>query len=172
MSNHVHHVGVPERPDSLDKTIRVAHGEYAEYFNAKYGFVGHVWQGRFKSFPMEEEHCWNAVRYVELNPVRAGIVTRAEDYLWSSAAAHCGTRDDLLLAGECPLVLQVPNWSQWLDIGCETTLLEVLRHHTRTCRPLGSNEFLARIGSQLGRDLLPKRRGPRRKPKQPFPLFE
>jgi REP-associated tyrosine transposase len=103
MGNHVHFVAVPIREDSLHKTIKVAHGDYTTYFNSKYGLVGHTWQGRFKSFPMDETYCSNAVRYTERNPVRAGIVERAEDYLWSSAAAHCGLRDDLLLSDECPL---------------------------------------------------------------------
>ena len=79
MDNHVHHIAVPEHEDSLHRTIKVAHGDYTSYFNTKYGMVGHAWQGRFKSFPMEEAHCWNAIRYVERNPVRAGMVDKAED---------------------------------------------------------------------------------------------
>ena len=57
MGNHVHHIAVPEREDSLAKTVKEAHGEYTTYFNFKYGFVGHAWQDRFKSFPMDEAHC-------------------------------------------------------------------------------------------------------------------
>ena len=58
--------------------------------NKRHGFSGHVWQGRFFSCPLDEAHLWAAIRYVELNPVRAGMVARAEDYKWSSAPAHCG----------------------------------------------------------------------------------
>ncbi len=163
MTNHVHHVAVPEREDSLHKTIKVAHGEYTSYFNKKYDVVGHAWQGRFKSFPMDESYCRNAIRYIERNPVRAGLVKRAEDYLWSSAAAHCGLRDDMLLSGDCPLVLEIPDWSDWLNVDFDNQEDEVLRQHTQTGRPLGSKEFLKRIGSQVGRDLLPKKRGPRGK---------
>src|SRR5262252_2120631 len=97
MDNHVHHIMVPEREDSLSKTIKEAHEEYTRYLNTKYGLVGHAWQGRFKSFPMEWDHYVNAVRYVLQNPVRAGLVLRAEDYLWSSAAARCGTGTQILL---------------------------------------------------------------------------
>jgi len=166
MTNHVHHVAIPARDDSLHKTIKVAHGEYTNYLNNKYGLVGHAWQGRFDSIPMEESHCWNAIRYVERNPVRAGIVKRAEDYLWSSAAAHCGLRDDLLLSGECPLLSQVPNWSAWLTVEDET-FRDTIRRHSRTGRPLGSNEFLKQIGNQIGRDLFPRKRGPRPKLRKP-----
>ena len=167
MDNHVHHVAVPELEDSLHKTIKVAHGEYTSYFNAKYGTVGHAWQGRFKSFPMDESHCRNAIRYVENNPVRAGMVKRAEDYLWSSAAAHCGLRGDPLLSGECPLVLETPNWAEWLKIDSDETMRDVIRRHTRTGRALGSHEFVIRIGGQIGRNLLPRRRGPRPKSAPP-----
>lgn len=126
---------------------------------------------------MEEEHCWNAIRYVERNPVRAGIVQRAEDYPWSSAAAHCGLRDDSLLSGECPLVLQVANWSEWLKGEPDAAVVEVIRRHTQGGRPLGSHHFLIRVGEQIGRDLLPKKRGPQKKdradeePPTALPLF-
>jgi REP-associated tyrosine transposase len=161
MNNHVHYVAVPECEDSLHKTIKVAHGDYTSYFNSKYGLVGHAWQGRFKSFPMDEAYCRNAVRYIERNPVRAGMVARAEDYSWSSAAAHCGLRDDLLLSGTCPLVFEIPNWSEWLKIDPGDAENEIIRRHSRTGRPLGTRDFLVRIGNQIGRDLLPRKRGPR-----------
>jgi len=160
MPNHVHHIMVPEREDSLAKTIKEAHAEYTRYINTKYGLVGHAWQGRFKSFPMEWEHYVNAARYVLQNPLRAGMVTRAEDYLWSSAAARCGLRDDPLISKDHPLVSQIPNWSEWLRIE-DTKANDLVRRHTRTGRPLGSKEFLGRLEDQTGRKLLPRKRGPR-----------
>jgi putative transposase len=167
MGNHVHFVAVPIREDSLHKTIKVAHGDYTTYFNSKYGLVGHTWQGRFKSFPMDETYCSNAVRYTERNPVRAGIVERAEDYLWSSAAAHCGLRDDLLLSDECPLTRVIPDWSEWVNIPNADSEDQTLRAHAHSGHPLGPNEFLIRIGTNIGRDLLPKKRGPRPKKGKP-----
>jgi putative transposase len=161
MDNHVHIIGVPERTDSLGKTIKQAHGEYSRYFNTKYGFVGHAWQGRFKSVPMEESHTWNAIRYVERNPVRAGMVSKAEDYLWSSAAAHCGLRDDILLSGDCPLVKEIKNWSEWLRMENPIGLDNLIRQRTRTGKPLGSTEFIRTLEVQTGRKLLPQKRGPR-----------
>jgi putative transposase len=161
MDNHVHHITVPEREDSLGKTIKEAHGDYSKYFNTKYGLVGHAWQNRFKSFPMDWDHCRNAIRYVELNPVRAGMVTRAEDYLWSSAAAHCGLRGDPLLSGECPFVTEIPDWSGWLRSPGDETIEDVIRSHTRTGRPLGPKEFLLRLEEQTGLKLLPRKRGPK-----------
>jgi len=163
MDNHVHIIGVPEHKDSLARTIKEAHGEYTSYFNTKYGLVGHAWQGRFKSVAMEEAHCWNAIRYVERNPVRARMVRRAEDYLWSSAAAHCGLRDDLLLSGKCPLVDEIKNWSEWLKIENPEGFDDAIRLHTRVGRPMGSKEFIRSIELQTDRKLLPQKRGPHSK---------
>ena len=157
MDNHVHHIIAPEREDSLAKVIKEAHGEYSLYLNRKYGLVGHVWQGRFKSFPMDWGYYVNAVRYVLQNPVRAGLVGKAEDYLWSSAAARCGLRDDPLI-GDHPLVAEIPNWSEWLRAEDAKTY-DLIRQHTRTGRPLGSGEFLRQLESQTGRKLLPQKRG-------------
>jgi putative transposase len=161
MDNHVHHIAVPESEDSLGKTIQDAHSQYSKYFNIKYGLIGHAWQARFKSFPMEWDHCRNAVRYVERNPVRARMVKRAEDYLWSSAAAHCGLRDDLLLSGECPLVLEIADWSEWLNEPEDEAAQEVIRRHTQIGRPLGSEGFLLGLEQKTGRKMLPQKRGPK-----------
>jgi REP-associated tyrosine transposase len=144
MDNHVHLVQVPEQEDSLSRVIQDAHSAYTRYINAKYHLIGHAWQGRFKSAPMDEWHCWNAIRYVERNPVRAGLVKRAEDYLWSSAAAHCGLRDDILLSGDCPLVREIRNWSEWLSIE-DDRMESLIRRHTRVGKPIGSNEFISRL---------------------------
>jgi putative transposase len=163
MDNHVHHVAVPEHEASLSMAVKEAHGEYSRYINAKYGLVGHAWQGRFKSVAMDEAHCWNAIRYVERNPVRAGIVKRAEEYVWSSAAAHCGLRADPMLSGDCPLVGAVQNWSDWLRIEDKDQELDLIRKHTRIGRPLGPREFVMAIEERSGRTLLPKRPGPPRR---------
>ncbi|MDK1022419.1 MAG: transposase, partial [Candidatus Hydrogenedentes bacterium] len=98
MTNHVHLVVVPQEGASLGTALHDTHTVYAMYFNSRTGFSGHVWQGRFFSCPLDESHHWAAVRYIEQNPVRAGIVDRAEDYPWSSAAAHCGRRSDAVLS--------------------------------------------------------------------------
>jgi putative transposase len=160
MINHVHHIMVPSRPDSLAKTIKEAHSEYSLYLNTKYGLVGHAWQCRFNSFPMEWGHYVNAVRYVLRNPVRAGLVERAEDYLWSSAAARCGLRDDPLITEEHPLIKEIANWPEWLKTQ-DSKADDQIRRHTRTGRPLGSDEFLRGLEVQIGRKLLPQKRGPK-----------
>jgi putative transposase len=167
MTNHVHFVAVPKEKDSLGVFFRSVDGTYADYFNTKYDQVGHRWGERFKSSVLDEPYLLNAVRYVERNPVRAGMVTRAEDYAWSSAAPHCGLRDDRLLSDDLPLLGQIPDWSAWLRDELSAEEMTVLRSRTQTGRPCGDKEFLRNLGTQLGRDLLPKRRGP--VPKSPQP---
>jgi putative transposase len=159
MDNHVHLIVMPQRSDSLAKTIKEAHSEYSRYLNTKYGLVGHAWQGRFKSVPMEREHYINAVRYVLQNPVRAGMVDRAEQYKWSSAAARSGLRDDPLIVDH-ELVGLIKDWPEWLSNSDEKAN-DLIRRHTRTGRPLGSKQFLKRLEIQTGRKLLPQKRGPR-----------
>jgi putative transposase len=91
MSNHVHLVAVPQRKDALARSLKQTHGRFASYWNAVNRSSGHVWQGRYYSCPLDDTHLWEALRYTELNPVRAFLVTSAKDWPWSSAAAHCGT---------------------------------------------------------------------------------
>ena len=90
MSNHVHLVAIPEKAESLARAMKETHGRYATYWNTMHGKSGHAWQGRFYSCPLDEIYLWEAMRYTELNPVRAGMVDQPELWKWSSAGAHCG----------------------------------------------------------------------------------
>ena len=88
MTNHVHLVAIPERPDSLARALGQTHSCYAQGFNRRYGRTGHLWQNRFYSCPLGRTHLLRALLYVDLNPLRAGLVGRAEEYPWSSARVH------------------------------------------------------------------------------------
>jgi putative transposase len=85
--------------------------------NWRYGSSGHLWEGRFFSAPLDESRLWTAVRYVELNPVRAGLVENAEDYPWSSAKAHSNGVYDPLLSPSSPFPGSIEDWSSWLRQG-------------------------------------------------------
>ena len=110
MPNHVHLVVVPARPDSLADFFKEAHRRYTRIINLREGWRGHLWQERFHSFVMDEQHLRAAVRYVELNPVRAKLCHRAEQWAWSSARAHLNSADDALLTA-APMLARVSNWS-------------------------------------------------------------
>ena len=158
MDNHVHWVVVPERESALSETFREAHARYGEGINHSTGASGHLFQGRFFSCPLDEEHLWAAVRYVERNPVRARLVGCAEDYVWSSASAHCGLSSNSMLADDFPPCGVIPSWREWLRD--ENTLqTDALRNHTRTGRPCGSPGFVTRLETLTDRILQPLKRG-------------
>jgi putative transposase len=144
MDNHVHMIAVPQEEDSLSIMCRRVHGRYAQYVNTKYQRSGHLWQNRFFSCALSETHLWKAIRYVEFNPVRAGMEKRPEQHRWSSAEAHVTGEDS-------PDVLDMQFWTNhggrdfWLGIyGTEqdSTELRLLRRCTYSGRPFGDEEFL------------------------------
>lgn len=161
MPNHVHLIAVPESESSLAHGIGEAHRRYTRYINFKKGWKGYLWQGRFASFPMDEQYLLNSVRYVELNPVRAKLVERAEDYRWSSARPHLTGRDDMLVKVK-PMLDRVDNWSELLASG-DQSIFDDLRMHERTGRPLGDLSFIERMSLPAGRELGRKKPGPKRK---------
>ncbi len=97
MPNHVHLIAVPQSADGLRRAIGEAHRRYTRMVNFREGWQGHLWQGRFASFVLDETYLLMAARYVELNPVRAGLVNTPRQYRWSSAAAHLRGKDDALV---------------------------------------------------------------------------
>ncbi|MDQ6967895.1 MAG: transposase [Mariprofundaceae bacterium] len=97
MPNHVHMIIVPSDEDGLRRTFADAHRRYTGYVNTRLRVTGHLWQGRFGSVVMDEEHLAHAVRYVSMNPVRAGLVERAEEWRWSSVASHLSGQDSELV---------------------------------------------------------------------------
>lgn len=156
MSNHIHFVAVPNSDDALHRVLKPLHMRYAQHVNRKQGWKGHVWKGRFFSSPLDEEYLWAAIRYVERNPVRAKMVSRAEDYQWSSAMAHCGTGIDSVLSKKGEWVERIdaiPNWSSWLGAEDDDQKVEVLRMNSEKGLPCGSDEFVGRLGKMIGRVL-------------------
>jgi putative transposase len=158
MTNHVHVVGAPMREESLARVMGRTHFLYSQYVNKLHGRSGHLWQNRFYSCAMDEAHAHSALCYVELNPVRAGMVKEAWEYAWSSAAAHCGE-------GQGNPLLNAARWREetsgadWREILKETALdrevVETIRRSTHTGRPLGSDRFLSKVERLLGRRVRP-----------------
>jgi putative transposase len=162
MPNHVHLVVVPRTPDGLHLALKPLHMQYAQRINRRQDWHGHLWQGRYFSSPLGDDYFWAAIRYVERNPVRAGLTDRAEDYPWSSAAAHCrGTADPVLTA--CPTwtgqLAAVRNWPEWLSTRDEPGCLELLRRRAEKGLPCGSPDFIAQLERQTGRDFGERTRG-------------
>ena len=164
MPNHVHLILVPADPDGLRAALGEAHRRYTRHVNMREGWRGYLWQGRFASFPMDESYLLACARYVELNPVRAGLVRRARDWKWSSARAHLAGRDDELVTVE-PLLSLVPDWAAFLRVAVDDDAREAIRAAERTGRPLGSEGFTAQLERRLGRRLARDKPGPKPKHK-------
>lgn len=160
MPNHVHLIAVPETEESLAGAIGEAHRRYTCRVNSRNDWSGYLWQGRFASFPMDEAHLYLAARYVELNPVRAGLVEKAWQYRWSSAAAHVTGQDDALVRVG-PLLNMFGEWEKYLAVDLDENETDKIRRHVQTGVPLGSDSFINGIEEKLGRNFQPAKRGPK-----------
>ena len=160
MPNHVHLVAVPKTPDALARTIGEAHRRYTVRINRRNDWRGFLWQGRFGSCVLDRRHLLAAVRYIERNPVRAGLVERPEAYPWSSAAAHMAGRDDVLVRVR-PMLDLVGDWGEYLAEPVDERMVSKLRRHSLTGRPLGSDRFIASLEAELGRRLRKAKPGPK-----------
>jgi putative transposase len=160
MPNHVRLILVPSDPDGLRRALARVHRHYAGIIQARRKRTGHFWQGRFGAAAMDEAHLAAALRYVSLNPVRARLVERAQDWRWSSTRAHLRGRDDGLTA-LAPIKDRFPDFADLLAGAAEADLFARLRAAESIGRPLGDNRFLARIERLTGRTLKPGKRGPK-----------
>jgi putative transposase len=160
MPNHVHLIAVPKTADGLAKALGEAHRRYTRRVNLREDWRGHLWQGRFASFPLDRAHTLAAARYIELNPVQARLADRPEDYPWSSARAHLTGVDDRL-ARVGPLLDEIGDWRTFLSVPARKDEGEALRRHERTGRPLGDEGFLTQMETLVGRRLRRGKRGPK-----------
>jgi putative transposase len=159
MTNHVHLVAVPEEKAEFTSALGELHRKYTTIVNFRERWRGHLWQGRFWSFPLDDVCLYRAVRYIERNPVRAGIVKRAGQYPWSSARGHLGERDDPLLAKtQGPPLIE--DWAAYLAEPEEEKFGDLIHQNQRTGRPMGSDEFIARLEAATGLVLRKRRPGP------------
>ena len=162
MPNHVHLIVVPESEAGMRRAIGEAHRRYTRRINFREGWRGHLWQGRFASFPMDETYLMAAARYIERNPVRAHLSRCVWRYRWSSARAHVNGEDDGLVRVK-PLLDRVDDWKDFVRTHEDETEREALRQHERTGRPLGSDAFMAKVERIAGRPPRKQKPGPKRR---------
>ncbi len=151
MTNHIHLIAVPERDDSISVLMRRVTGGYAQYYNARTRRTGHLWQNRFFSCVLGGGHLWAALAYVDLNPVRAGIVSGAAEYPWSSALAHVTRNDQSGLLDMEWWKREAPeSWELFLREQ-DDEIVQQLGACTHSGRPFGDDEFVKEMGERLGR---------------------
>ena len=173
MDNHVHLILVPSTADGLRAMLGEAHRRYTRHVNFREGWSGHLFQGRFASYPMDNTHLMVALRYVENNPVAAGLVSNASDWQWSSARSHLAGKlakgDQLTDIAE--MGRHVRNWRAMLRHGLEAgemgavgeEFAEAIEARLRTGRPLADPHQITAWEGELDRPLAPSKPG--RKPK-------
>ena len=154
MSNHVHFIVVPHREDSLAKAFNTSHMRYSQYMNRKHKVRGHLWQGRFFSCFMDDDHLYRAIRYVEQNPVRARMVKDSWEYQWSSARVHAGMAKDEepLPINTAGFAMSASEWRKYLRAE-DREMCSEMRLKTGRGLAIGSERFMKRVENNLQRSL-------------------
>jgi len=162
MPNHVHLILTPRHPEGLGRALGEAHRRYTGYINARNRVTGHLFQGRFGSVAMDEEHLMAAIRYVALNPVSAKLVRKADEWKWSSVPAHLARRDDQLVTVE-PVLERIQNFRDFLKTEADPLPTSRLLSGQSVGRPLMEEPALRKLERKLKRAIVPQKRGPRAK---------
>ena len=165
MSNHIHLLAVPESESSLARGIGLTNQVYTQYLNRKLKQSGRIWQNRFFSCVIENnQYLWAVARYIECNPIKTGLVQKAEDYHWSSAKAHItGASNELLNPDSWLAPEERHSYASFIHEENDATN-DIIRKATRTGRPFGSETFCDKLEIKLNQSLKPRMPGrPRKK---------
>jgi len=141
MNNHVHFVVVPKEPDSISRLFNTVHMRYAQYINYKRRTSGHLWQGRFYSCILDDDHLFYAIRYVEQNPVRAKMVENPWDYKWSSARLHINKPLRKYIRIKKAIIVDQRHWKKYL-LDQDTNIDEEIRKKTQKGKALALDRFI------------------------------
>jgi putative transposase len=141
MPNHVHLVVRPDGGGDIARWMQWLFTTHARHYHEKYRTTGHVWQGRYKHFVVQDDHYLLALlRYVERNALRARLVSRAEDWRWGSLSWRCGAESPIALASP-PLAL--PGWwTEYVNQPQTAAELEAIRTSVNRQRPFGDPEWV------------------------------
>jgi putative transposase len=161
MPNHVHLILQPRDAEGVSKAMSSVHRAYAGIINGRRKKSGHFWQGRFGCVAMDGDHALNALRYVLLNPVRAKLVKKPEQWNWSSARAYLKHSDDGLT--DTSVFAEIcPDMQSLLAASPKQDMADTLLRRAETIgRPLGSTAFLEKLERKLNRPLQARKRGPK-----------
>ena len=172
LDNHFHLLIRP-RGESISRIMQALLASHTQRFHKHHGSGGHVWQGRFKSpVIQDDEHLLTVLRYIEANPLRAGIVERAGDYPWSSYTVHGlglanGLVDSLVTFDELspyPAV-RLRKWAETVHEPIRTPTVDAIRRSVATGLPYGESNWIERLAKRLDLDLAIRPRGRPRKPR-------
>jgi putative transposase len=163
MPNHFHLVLWPHKDGDLSRWMQWLLTSHVRRYHRHYKGCGHVWQGRFKAFPIQkDEHYLSVLRYVERNPLRAKLVEHAQDWSWSSLSnLHEAHPDGLLADGPLP---KGSGWTNHVNAAQSDAELGLLRASVNRGTPFGSEAWARRTAAALGLEASLRPRGrPRKK---------
>jgi putative transposase len=164
MPNHVHLLVRPSDEEGLAKMMQAVTLCYSKYFNGENGRTGRLWECRYYSTVIDgDSYLWTVSRYIENNPVRAGMVKRPEDYPYSSARAHILGRENPLLREPLFDKSGLNEYRKFIRSEQEKKVIEEIRKQTRSGKPLGGAEFLLTLSERLGCSLSFRPKGRPRK---------
>lgn len=179
MQNHIHLLASPSDANGMSRMMQWVGRQYVPYFNKKYGRTGTLWEGRFRATVIDSERYFLACsRYIELNPVRSGLVSDATDYQWSSYAHHAGIKSDPMITdhalywslGNTPFDREIA-YRAIVSEGAPIDEVEAITAATIKGWALGSEKFKEQLGKQTTRRIEPGKRGrPARKPSSEMSL--
>ena len=146
MTNHAHFIAVPKKAESLARCCADAHVRYTRRINKWENRKGHLWQSRFDSSVLDEAYLRAAARYVERNPVRAGMVKTPWEYRWSSVRLYMDTtKRDPLVSGNTMLREVIGDWGAYVRQEENQGFIDVLRREVVVSRPAGNESFIRRL---------------------------
>jgi putative transposase len=159
MSNHVHLLMTPRRPMAIGRVMQSVGRRYVRHVNDHYGRTGTLWEGRHRaSLVSTGMYLLSCYRYIELNPIRAGMVSDPSEYPWSSYRRNAGLKPDDLLTehGEYTALgatvgARAIAYRELFRTELDAGLMAELRRNLQECRPFGSEHFKAEIERALGR---------------------
>jgi len=165
MPNHTHLLVRPSEVEALPKMMQGITLSYSKYFNGENGRTGRLWECRYHCMVVDgESYLWTVSKYIEHNPVRAGIVKRPEDYPYSSAKAHILGRKDPLLKEPPFDKSELNEYRRFIRSEEDKKITQEIRKQTRLGKPLGDGGFLNVLSERLGRSLSFRPKGrPRKK---------
>jgi putative transposase len=158
MTNHFHLLLKPIKSENLSRGMQWLMTSHVRRYHRHYKSSGHVWQGRYKSFIVQEDdHLLTVARYIEGNPVRAAMVASAKNWPWSSHTERTEGAERKILS-EFPVVLPI-NWTEYVDMALTSTEVEKLRRSVNRQAPYGSDNWMTPICKTLGLESTIRRRG-------------
>ena len=163
LPNQIHLLAEPKQEELLARAIGETHRRYTNFINDRKNWRGHLFQDRFFSYTMDEQHALRATRYIETLPVTLKLTPRPENYIWSSAKGRIKINKTSDFIKNFHAFNAIDNWEDYLSRPMDENEMNQIQLHLQTGRPRGSNLFLDSIERKIERPVRPQKRG--RKPK-------